>query len=98
MTQPAIPRWETPWLLPLSTQGFYRAGKSGGSYEGTKGSMKEPQAHPNSPHPADLKEPLLLLRADMSAGLARLGIQVLGSCLSPSLPSCYPLQASPYPQ
>ena len=60
--------------------------------------QKEPQAHPNSLCPADLEEPLFLLRADMAAGLARLGIWVLGSCHSPSLPSSYPLQASPYLQ
>lgn len=86
--------------MALATQhpGVLQSRKEWWKYEGAKGSMKEPQAHPNSPHPADLKEPLLLLRADMSAGLARLGIQVLGSCLSPSFPSCYPLQASPYPQ
>lgn len=33
----------------------------------------------------------------MAAGLARLGIQVLGSCHSAPLPSCHPLRGSPYP-
>ena len=52
---------------------------------------------PTPRHPADLKEPLFLLRAIMAAGLARLGIQVLGSCHSAPLPSCHPLRGSPYP-
>lgn len=35
--------------------------------------QKEPLAHPNFPNPADLKEPLLLLRADMAARVGQAG-------------------------
>lgn len=73
MTQPAIPRWDTPWLLPLSTQGFYRAGVGDRGRRDQGLHQKEPRAHPNVPNPADLKEPLFFLRADMAARVGQAG-------------------------
>lgn len=73
MTQPAIPRWDTPWLLPLSTQGFYRAGVGGRGRRDQGLYQKEPQAHPTSPDPADPKEPPLFLRAGTAARVGQAG-------------------------
>lgn len=84
------PATQHPGLLQ-SREGWWKYGGTRGS---TRKSLRPP---PNSPHPADLEEPLLLLRADMAAGLARLGIWVLGSCHSPSLPSSYPSRPHPTP-
>lgn len=77
MTQPAIPRWDTPWLLPLSTKGFYRAGvgaEGGGTWGSTRKSLR-PTPTPLTPRT------LLTSRSPRSSwgqawlhGLARLGM------------------------
>lgn len=82
------------WLLPLSTQGFYRAGMSHGGREDQGLYQKEPRAHPNSPNPAELQEPPFLSRTDMAIRVGQAGNS--GPGVSPlPIPA---LQASPDPQ